>query len=114
MFVNAVTADDTLRGNTCECETAASATDGVKTINLSSPLLSLDIDLAWDWDKEFFNQIESEQSRDYSRDGTLRANTCERDGTDMDIAIGKASICLPVAVAWPEKRFFGEVQKKTI
>ena len=41
MFVNAVTADDTLRGNTCECETAA---DGVKTINLSPPLLSLDID----------------------------------------------------------------------
>ena len=43
MFVNAVTADDTLRGNTCECETAAA--DVVKTINLSSPLLSLDIAL---------------------------------------------------------------------
>ena len=69
MFVNAVTADDTLRGNTCECETAA-ATDGVKSINLSPPLLSLDIDLDWDWDKEFFNQIESEQLRDYSIDGT--------------------------------------------
>ena len=77
MFVNAVTADDTLRGNTCECETAA-ATDGVKSINLSPPLLSLDIDLDWDWDKEFCNQIESEQSGDFSRDGILRGNTREQ------------------------------------
>ena len=52
MFVNAVTADDTLRGNTCERETAA-ATDEVKTINLSPPLLSLDNDWDWDCDKEF-------------------------------------------------------------